>query len=322
MHIGAGQRIYQAVPGFENELAAEITNHAIPITELPSCWLAEPGHQHAAWAAQTWYEPQIAGIDSISDAAAILRQHTAWWGLHAGPQFRRSSLIADKLPKRKARALPFPTTKPLPGLGHFCLLDRQRLLFAARTQRPFTNGAFEFIEDRQRPPSRAYRKIWEALLLLGRWPETGERCLDCGAAPGAWTWALAELGASVQSIDKAELEPRIAALPHVTHRIGSAFALEPADMDVDWFFSDVICYPERLVKLVDRWLAHGRCQRFVITLKFQGETDMQAVAAFKNFPDSLLLHLHHNKHELTWIRYPGLNANLLRGWPWLPAETE
>jgi 23S rRNA (cytidine2498-2'-O)-methyltransferase len=39
----------------------------------------------------------------------------------------------------------------------------------------------------------------------------------------------------------------------------------------------------------------------VCTLKFQGATDHAVQAAFAALPGKLV-HLHHNKHELTWIK--------------------
>ena len=71
---------------------------------------------------------------------------------------------------------------------------------------------------------------------------------------------------------------------------------------MDWLFSDVICYPARLLALVERWLAAGLVRNFVCTLKFQGETDMATAQRFAAIPGGHLIHLHHNKHELTWIR--------------------
>jgi Predicted SAM-dependent methyltransferase len=59
---------------------------------------------------------------------------------------------------------------------------------------------------------------------------------------------LAKLGARVIAVDKAPLDPAVAALPGVEIRQASAFALDPAEIGpVDWLFSDVICYPARLL---------------------------------------------------------------------------
>ena len=47
---------------------------------------------------------------------------------------------------------------------------------------------------------------------------------------------------------------------------------------------------------------HGLVRNFVCTIKFQGATDFETMRAFAAIPGSRLLHLHHNKHELTWVR--------------------
>ena len=81
-----------------------------------------------------------------------------------------------------------------------------------------------------------------------------------------------------------------------------AFGLEPASVGaVDWLFSDVICYPARLFRLVERWRASGLVKNFVCTIKFQGETDHETAAAFAALPGAEVLHLHNNKHELTFM---------------------
>jgi 23S rRNA (cytidine2498-2'-O)-methyltransferase len=64
----------------------------------------------------------------------------------------------------------------------------------------------------------------------------------------------------------------------------------------------VICYPRRLLALVERWLDSGLARNFVCTLKFQGATDHATARRFAAIPGSRLLHLHHNKHELTWVK--------------------
>ena len=63
-------------------------------------------------------------------------------------------------------------------------------------------------------------------------------------------------------------------MPGVEWRGESAFALEPASVGpVDWLFSDIVCYPDRLLRLVEHWRASGLVKNFVCTIKFQGETD-------------------------------------------------
>ncbi len=104
----------------------------------------------------------------------------------------------------------------------------------------------------------------------------------------------------------------IARLPGIEYRRASAFALDPLSVGaVDWLFSDVVCYPERLLALVQKWLAAASVRRFVCTVKFQGATDFETARRFAAIPGSRLLHLHHNKHELTWLKLssPGGSAS-------------
>jgi 23S rRNA (cytidine2498-2'-O)-methyltransferase len=176
------------------------------------------------------------------------------------------------------------------------------MLAAASCSSSFPNGEVGFVEDRT-APSRAYLKLWEVLTLLGERPKPSELCIDLGSSPGGWTWVLQKLGARVISVDKAPLDPSVATLPGVEYRGESAFGLDPRVVGpVDWLFSDVVCYPKRLLTLVQRWVAAGAARHFVCTVKFQGATDFEAMQAFAAIPGSRLLHLHHNKHELTWFK--------------------
>ena len=70
----------------------------------------------------------------------------------------------------------------------------------------------------------------------------------------------------------------------------------------------MICYPERLLELIEEWTAEFPKMRMVCTIKFQGQTDFDVIARFRKLPDSQIVHLFHNKHELTWIRSPGLSS--------------
>ena len=216
---------------------------------------------------------------------------------------RRAALISEGLPHVSARPLRFPDPAPAAPLGSWTLLDRHTVLASPDCSNPFPNGEVRFEEDREGPPSRAYLKLWEALTLAGVRPGPGELCLDLGACPGGWTWVLQSLGARVIAVDKAPLDPRVVALPGVETREESAFGLEPATLEpVDWLLSDMACYPSRLLALVRRWMEAGALRRAVCTLKFQGETDHETARAFAEMPGSRLLHLHHNRHELTWMK--------------------
>jgi 23S rRNA (cytidine2498-2'-O)-methyltransferase len=294
---------YLAADGFRDELVAELgevdETHGNLVLALGP---ARP----AAWAQNVWYAPRLLKIASIGDAARQLRAIQRNWALYPNEFHRRAALIAEKLPPVSGRPLRFGDRVPSAPLGAWTLLDAATLLASPRCSSQFANGQVNFVEDRLAPPSRAYLKLWEALTLTGDRPGPGDLCLDLGASPGGWTWVLQSLGASVVSIDKAPLDPAIAALPGVEFRRQSAFALDPkAFGPVDWLVSDVVCYPERLYRLVEVWLAAGTCRNFVCTLKFQGETDHATARRFAAIPGSRLIHLWNNKHELTWVKTEG-----------------
>jgi 23S rRNA (cytidine2498-2'-O)-methyltransferase len=291
---------YLAAEGFAEELDHELggahTTHGRLL-------IASGPPRPAVWATNIWLDAQEIAIASISDAAAKLRRIQRNWAVYAPRLYRRAMLIQEQLPKVLAKPLVFGASPPRAPLGSWTLLDTGKILAASRCTSPFRNGEIHFVEDRSGPPSRAYLKLWEALTLIGRRPAPGEICLDLGSSPGGWSWALQQMGAQVISVDKAPLTPEIAHLPGIEHRQESAFALDPRTVGpVDWLFSDVVCYPTRLLALVERWFATGTCRNFVCTIKFQGPTDHETARRFAAIPGSQLRHLFHNKHELTWSK--------------------
>jgi 23S rRNA (cytidine2498-2'-O)-methyltransferase len=301
--VKTGLTGYLAPEGFLEDLLAELGEVASVHGRLV---LAEGPPRPAAWAANVWFDPLRIPITSIAEGAKALRAIQRNWTLYDFRLHRRARLIQERLPHVSAKPLKFPAPAPTAPLGSWTLLDAGTILAAARCASPFPNGEVAFVEDRKAPPARAYLKLWEAFTRLGRRPEPGERCLDLGASPGGWSWVLQSLGAKVLAVDKAPLAPDIARLPNLEFLEASAFALEPEAVGpVDWLFSDVICYPQRLLKLVERWLVSGLARNLLCTLKFQGPTDHETARRFAAIPGSRLFHLHHNKHELTWCRLAG-----------------
>jgi 23S rRNA (cytidine2498-2'-O)-methyltransferase len=291
---------YLAAEGYEAELEHELGDVRARHGRL---LLAPPRARDPAWAANVWRDPHIIPIRSIKDAARALRGWQRNWAVYSFQLHRRAALIQDALPRVSAKPLVFPEPPPRAPLGSFTLLDEHTLLAAPRCASPFPNGEVRFAEDHEGPPSRAYLKLWEALTRAGAHPGPGDRCLDLGASPGGWTWVLSELGAEVIAVDRAPLAPKLAARPKIEERIQSAFALDPGELGtIDWLVSDIACYPRRLLELLARWDAAGALRRAVCTIKFQGPTDHAAAGAFLDTLGGELMHLHHNKHELTWMR--------------------
>ena len=291
---------YLAPQGFVEQVAAELAGVQAVHGRLV---IAQGPPQTSYWAQNTWLEPQTLRIQSIADGARALRAIQRNWAMYSFSWHRRSTLIQDKLPYVSARPLGFPGLAPEAPLGSWTLLAPDILLAAPKCSSAFPHGEVRFVECKQGPPSRAYLKLWEVFTLIRRMPKPGESCLDAGASPGGWTWVLHQLGARVLAVDRTAPAPEIMRLPGVTYRRANAFSIRPEqDGPFNWIFWDVACYPEKLYQWLGLWLNPGKCCSFVCTLKFQGNCSYEAINAFAALPHTALLHLSHNKHELTWIR--------------------
>ncbi|GAB6037453.1 hypothetical protein JCM15519_20120 [Fundidesulfovibrio butyratiphilus] len=291
--------VYLAAKGFVKELVYELGD----AIEVADRLVFAPGPPRpAAWAQNIWLNPRRIPIESIGDAAGKLRALQRNWSLFSVRQHRRAKLIEEKLPAVRPKPVEIGTAPPTAPLGAWTLLDKDVVVASPACSSPFPHGEVLFVENKQDPPNRAYLKLWELFTLLGQAPSPGSFCLDLGGSPGGWAWVLASLGCRVLSVDKALLDPRVEAMPGVESRQLSAFALDPREVGVvDWLFCDVICYPDRLWRLVDRWRTFGRVKNFVCTVKFQGATDHETAAKFASWPGAKLVHLFNNKHELTWV---------------------
>ncbi len=290
---------YLAPPDLEKNLRQELKN---VIHEYDRLFIANGAPQTAYWAQNIWLDPQIIQFDSISDAAKKLREIQKLWSFYPYKNIRRGTLITEKLPYFPSKPLTFPSIIPNTPLGSWALLDANTILASPHCSSLFPQGEVHFQESKI-PPSRAYLKLWEALTRAGTFPKEGDVCLEVGASPGSWTWVLEQLGATVIAVDRALLDPSIAALPRVTFLKKDAFSLTPKDFPkLDWIFSDLICYPEKLLDWVKQWIDINAKVNFVCTLKFQGEVSDIIIKEFQKIEGSHIVHLFHNKHELTWFK--------------------
>ena len=259
------------------------------------------------WCRVRMDKPLLIRFDSVKDASDALRSLQRSWAPYSHTLFRRTSLIQDKLPHVNLKEKSFPFSSPSSPLGLYMLTGENTMLASAQTSSPLPAGTLAFKEDHENPPSRAYLKIQEALCEAAfsfgvSLPGPGSRCFDAGACPGGWTWVLTQLGAEVFAVDRAELNGRLMAHPQVQFMKHDAFTLPPEELGkFDWVFSDVICYPERLLGWVEKWLASGMTRNMICTIKMQGDIDWEQVSRFAAIPHSRVLHLNYNKHELTFI---------------------
>lgn len=263
------------------------------------------------WARSVILEPFILHFDSIGEAASSLKEIQRNWAPYQYQLFRRASLIQDKLPYINLKVRKFPANIPNTPMGLYTLIDDKTMIASALTNSPLPAGMIQFEEDHENPPSRAYLKIQESLTLFHTlfgedFPKEGDKCFEAGACPGGWTWVLRNLGAEVLAVDRAELAPSLMADPKVKFMAHDAFTLKPEEVceslgcqKIDWLFSDVICYPERLFEWINKWRESGRTKHIICTIKMQGAINWPLISEFAKIPDSKIVHLNYNKHELT-----------------------
>ncbi len=259
------------------------------------------------WCRCALFSPLEIKFDSIGDAVKSLKSLQRSWGSCSTSFFRRTSLIQEKLPYINNKPKTFPFKAFNSPIGLFSLTDANTMIASAKTSSFFPAGRFVFVEDHINPPSRAYLKLQEALVMADSFfscglPDFSSRCFDAGASPGGWTYVLTQLGSKVFAVDRSPLVPNLMQNPLVDFLSHDAFTLKPEDLgDFDWVFSDVICYPSRLLKWIKTWLESGKVRNMICTIKLQGKTDWDLISEFEKIPRSRVIHLNYNKHELTFI---------------------
>lgn len=295
---------YLAIYKYEAELEKEFALKGLTVAQKHErLYLVEGNHPAMIWAQMTAFEMELITINSINDGAKKLKALGRNWSLFTIGNHRRAQLIQEELPSYNEKPIPFRHPLPTAPMGFWTLLAPDQMLATNKTSSPFALGEMVFTEDKVMPPSRAYLKLWEFFTVYAPEAISGGTAIDVGSCPGGWTWVLRELNFDhTISVDKAPIEKRIMDLGKITFKQESAFGLDPNDFEtIDWFCSDIICYPERLLNLVKRFMEAGKVRNFVCTLKYQAETDWEATLKFLEIPRSRIVHLHHNKHEVTWF---------------------
>jgi 23S rRNA (cytidine2498-2'-O)-methyltransferase len=160
-------------------------------------------------------------------------------------------------------------------------------------------------------PSRAARKIEEALAWLGDAPGAGEQCVDLGAAPGGWTYMLLKRKARVVAVDPAKLKPDILATKGVEHVQESAFTYTP-DMPVDWLFCDMAWRPLEVAALLAKWGRRRWARMLVANVKLPMTRKAEIVARVRdilvqegNWKNVHIKQLYHDREEVTITAHLG-----------------
>jgi 23S rRNA (cytidine2498-2'-O)-methyltransferase len=201
------------------------------------------------------------------------------------------------------RSIPFLQVFILPDRSMaFSYLNSEEMGLYHSLISPFIGG-FNNVEDDKKAPSRAYRKIIEAQLIMGKKISEGELLVDLGACPGGWTYIARKNGARVIALDRSPLEESLMLDDQVSFLKADAFKYQASEK-VDWVVSDIISAPERILELMEYWVTGKNCTHFIFTIKFQGDKDYGILEKFKSVAGEcdykvILKQLNANKNEVT-----------------------
>lgn len=121
-------------------------------------------------------------------------------------------------------------------------------------------------------PSRSTLKLeeaWHEFLPRETWDTRlaeGMQAADLGAAPGGWTWQLANRGINVYAVDNGSMNRKLMATNLVEHVQEDGFVWEPP-MRLDWLVCDIVDKPSRVTSMVQRWLVNRWCREAIFNLK-------------------------------------------------------
>ncbi len=164
-------------------------------------------------------------------------------------------------------------TENLPRL-HIFFPDNHRALIA--TSDPHSSATalngIQRVSMVSDAPSRSYLKLAEAFEVFldkkeqALWLKPGMTAVDLGAAPGGWTWQLAQRGLKVIAVDNGPLKGAAAGHPSIKHLRQDGFRFRP-QRPVDWLVCDMVEQPQRVAALMTEWLVGGLTQRAIFNLK-------------------------------------------------------
>ena len=262
-------------------------------------------------------------IETLSDGAPP-------WQLHVfhpktsltGTQYNRAHRIEEEVlellkQKRRsilrARAADSAPAGPV-ALVQVVTLDDNRTLISVidaerrkllRARISPSLGGYTHVPDDLSPPSRAHKKLREALTVFDLRPRHGESCVDLGASPGGWTAVMLEHGCRVTAVDRSPLSDALMKNRRVNFIEGNALTWIPR-APVDWMVCDVIASPQKSIALLERWVTQKLCRFFCVTIKFKGVPDLNALATVQTLLQRHAVwfdgrQLTHNKNEVTVV---------------------
>jgi 23S rRNA (cytidine2498-2'-O)-methyltransferase len=306
--------LFQCRPGFENDCAAELSEHAAALSVAGYCrartgdgyvlFHAEPDQLRALWAvpferlifarqrfaclryhdelpAADRVSPLLADLCGLSRIGEILLEHP---DTNEGKQI---STFCRKFRPPLERGLKQAGIRLDDASGcrlHLFFLDSSRVFVGLSDRRgssPWPLGIPRLRMPRS-APSRSTLKLDEAIgvflspELAREHLRAGMHAVDLGAAPGGWSWQLAQRGLHVTAVDNGPMAPAVVATGLVEHLRVDGFRYRPR-RPVDWLVCDMVEQPTRIAGLMAEWFARGDCREAIFNLKLPMKKRYQTV---------------------------------------------
>lgn len=164
-------------------------------------------------------------------------------------------------------------------------------------------------------PSRSTQKLAEAFMEFvggqnaAQRLRAGQTAVDLGAAPGGWSWQLAQREIHVTAVDNGPMDKALMAGGMVEHIRADAFHWRPK-RPVDWLVCDMVEKPARVAALVADWAAAKLCAEAVFNLKLPMKKRYEELQSCRALIESRLAdagvearlrfkQLYHDREEVT-----------------------
>lgn len=293
--------LLQCRPGFEKDCAAEITARAEAAAVSGYCrsgdghvvyvFVADPppasvlaelsadlifARQHFFVLAELRDLPTSDRATPIAGALASVRKASGLFiehidsneGKQLSPLCRKIARPLEHALRREGVRLDVAATPRLhvffPGSTH-ALVG----LVDVRTASPWPLG-IPRLRTARHAPSRSARKLEEALHTFldaeNTRMQAGMQAVDLGAAPGGWSWVLAQRGIAVTAVDNGPLADAVLDTGLVEHRREDGFHYRPP-RPVDWLVCDMVEQPHRVAALIVDWFRRDDCRNALFNLK-------------------------------------------------------
>ena len=291
-------------PGFENEVCAEISDHAARLN-VPGYAKAKPDSACAEF------------ICNDAEGAERLMGGLRFSELIFPRQWARGQYI--NLPETDRISVLLAHLQDLPVCGSLWLevLDtndgKELSTFCKKFEGPLRNAltkAGRLVEDARKPrllltfksgrevflglapannsafwpggiprlkfpreaPSRSTLKLeeaWHQFIPREEWDTRLSEDMtgvDLGASPGGWTYQLVKRGMLVTAIDNGPMAESLMDTGLVQHLMVDGFTWTPKQ-PVDWMVCDIVEKPARNAALLETWIGEGHCREAVVNLK-------------------------------------------------------